>query len=72
MTPGIIWSLKLKTKRTKEYVCGITNTKMVNFHGGQTFAQKMYEVVIPNGRAIDQIMPKWGMSFIKRFIWPKG
>ena len=27
---------------------------------------------ILNGRAIDQIMPRWWKSFMKQFIYPKG
>ena len=46
MTPGIIWSLILKTnkqtnkKTTEEYVCGINNTSIKNFHGGKKFLSK--------------------------------
>ena len=70
ITPGIIWSLKFKKIKEKEWWNrGITNTNIFprrSFSWGDEkfFGQKNYGKVVLNWRTNDQIVPRFGRSFI--------
>ena len=60
--------IQKKKKKKELWNCGITNTnifpKKGAHEGANFFGQKKYGAVVLNWRTNDQIMPRFGRSFI--------